>query len=100
MKIVRLFIELLKLLTSSCRVCQLNELKQSHQKSLADKEEETTAKLVDLDVAHKGQLSGDLIAVVSYYFINYILSSVLRLLWALTVAYHYYYCFLNSVVLG
>jgi len=43
---------------------QLNELKQSQQKLLADKEEETTARLADLDFAHECKLSGNLIIVI------------------------------------
>lgn len=38
---------------------QLSELKKSQQKLLADKEKETVARLSNLQLSHKSQLSGD-----------------------------------------
>ena len=57
---------LLILLTSWHCICQLNELKQSQQKLLADKEEATAARLTNFDFTHKYKLSGDLITVVLF----------------------------------
>jgi len=38
---------------------QLNELKQSHEKLLADHERESAARLASLELTHKRSLSGD-----------------------------------------
>jgi len=48
---------------SSYCMRQLNELKKSQQKSLADKEEKTAARLADLEFTHSCQLSGDFLIV-------------------------------------